>query len=116
MPRTTDTIACVGPYLKTLLLLAGGQIVGQGLAALVSQRLDPSPPPPGATTSSMLPIGGGASRADDVAMLAGSAGSLYLATRLKSPEARVFAVGMAMGAIAPVTQALAKAVAQKVTP
>lgn len=94
-----------------MLLLAAGQVAGQVASAMVGARLDPvgAGGPQGT-----LPVGGGASRNDDLVMVGGSGGMIYLAARQRNPTARVFMIGMAMGFVAPVTQAIATALANRV--
>jgi hypothetical protein len=107
----------MSPLIRAFLLLQAGQITGQVAAAVVQARLDPvgATPKEGEERQTVLPIGGGLSRVDDVIMIGGSAGSMYLAaTQKMSGEARLFVVGMAMGFSAPVTQSIATAVSQKI--
>lgn len=101
----------MSPLIRAMLLLAAGQVAGQVASAMVGARLDPVTGAP----QGSLPVGGGLTRSDDAVMVGGSAGMLYLAARqTKNPTARIFLIGMAMGFITPVTQAIATALANRV--
>lgn len=104
----------MSPLFRAMLLLAAGQVAGQVASAMVGARLDPIKA--GVAPAGTLPVGGGASRNDDLVMVGGSGGMIYLAARQRNPTARVFMIGMAMGFVAPVTQAIATALANRVVP